>query len=83
MCSMCSATLMYSGGTSTMRNHIKHKHPSVIILEIESQSRPETVKRQSKMIEFHRSRQMISRAKQESLNTDLAIMSVIAVCTTY
>jgi len=59
-----------------MRNHIKHKHPSVL-LEIESGSTPETAKRQTTLMEYHRSRQTISKTKYESLNMDLALMCAV------
>ena len=48
---MCSATLMYSSGTSTMRNHIKHKHLSVM-LGMESQGTPEMATGRSTMMEY-------------------------------
>lgn len=52
-CNLCNALLSYTGGTSTMRNHMKFHHKKI---ELSKETFTGSEKRQTSMIDFHKSR---------------------------
>ena len=73
-CKLCSHSLAYSSGTSSMKNHLKYKHTSVKTEESNGQT---TLKRQTSLIEYHASKRSLTKSKYESLTKDLALMCAV------
>ena len=71
-CTLCKATLTYFGGTSSMRNHLKHVHSSVFASATSTTkpgpsgataSQPQ-LQRQTSLMEYHDSRRKLTKPRQ-------------------
>ena len=36
VCELCKASLAYCGGTTTMKTHLTHKHPSILLCKLKN-----------------------------------------------
>ena len=67
-CVLCKTELVYTGGTSSMRNHIKFRHKSASV---------ESDKRQTTIGQYHAAKQALSKDRYNSITRSLALMCAI------
>ena len=63
-CQLCKVKLAYSGGTSSMRNHMKHVHSSISVdCDKSATACVGPIKRQTSLIEWQQSRQKLTKPR--------------------
>ena len=72
ICTLCQMNLAYSSGTSSMLKHMKYVHKSININS--DATSQEGIKRQRSMMDYHRSKLVLTDQKYQALNKDLALM---------
>ena len=72
-CNLCNVSLAYSGGTSSMRNHLKIVHKRVKLLDDESPDST-SMKRQTSLAAWHKSATALGQGKYTAINRSLAVM---------
>lgn len=73
-CTLCSVALAYSGGTSSMRNHLKHVHKKS---NLDSAAVPGSEKRQTSLVNWQRSTLALGQGKYQCITKSLAAMCAV------